>query len=106
MQTAYSRGPRQQFLSVVAERVQGRRRRSHAREEHVTIEGSGNVTRICRDGLVFVTWIGDHRPRHVHIYQDGRPVLKWNLEANVPMEGVPSRRMVRTIHELQLEGLL
>jgi len=53
-----------------------------------------------------VTWIGDHRPRHVHVRQDGKIVLKWNLEENCAVKGNASRRLIRTIHELEDEGLL
>ena len=27
-----------------------------------------------------MTWIGDHSPRHVHVYRDGKLVAKWDLE--------------------------
>ena len=36
---------------------------------------------------VFLTWKGDHGPRHVHVYKDGRLVVKWNLDDGVPMKG-------------------
>jgi hypothetical protein len=64
------------------------------------------VGRIRRGGYLFVTWSGDHPPRHVHVYKDGRQVLKWNLDAGCPMEGRATRRIVRIITQLVSEGKL
>lgn len=30
-------------------------------------------------GYIFVTWIGDHEPRHVHVFKDGQLIVKWDL---------------------------
>lgn len=57
-------------------------------------------------GYVFVTWIGDHSPYHVHVYRDRELVLKWDLENDVPMKGEASRRLLDLIEELRKEGLL
>lgn len=62
--------------------------------------------KIRRGNYVFVTYVGDHEPRHVHVYQDGRLVVKWNLDAGVPMEGEASRRVRKIIEELIEEGAL
>ena len=64
------------------------------------------MARIRRGGYVFVTWIGDHAPRRVHVYGDRGLVLKWDLEHEVPMEGVPVKRVLDLIRELQREGRL
>ena len=53
-----------------------------------------------------MTWKGDHSPRHVHVYRDGRLVVKWNLEAGVPMNGKASARVRNLIQELEEEGQL
>ena len=62
--------------------------------------------RIRRGGYVFVTWIGDHPPRHVHVFREGRLLVKWDLEQDQAMEGAASRKLVRLIHELVEEGHL
>lgn len=62
--------------------------------------------KIRRGGFVFVTWKGDHSPRHVHVYRDGRLVLKWDLEHHVPMKGRPTGRILRLISELTEEEML
>jgi len=64
------------------------------------------MPRIRRGGYIFLGWVGDHVPRHVHVYRDGKLVLKWNLERSVPMSGRASRRIVDLIHDLQREGRL
>ena len=62
--------------------------------------------KVRRGGFVFLTWKGDHSPRHVHIYRDGNLVLKWNLEKDVPMKGKPTNRILKLIGKLQKEGFL
>jgi len=64
------------------------------------------VGKIRRGGYVFLTWKGDHSPHHVHVYRDGRLVLKWDMENNVPMKGKPTNRILGLIAELRAEGLL
>lgn len=42
------------------------RRRS---DRYVTAGGNIKcVSRVRRGGFVFVTWVGDHAPRHVHVF--------------------------------------
>lgn len=62
--------------------------------------------KIRRGNYVFVTWIGDHAPRHVHVYRDSRLVVKWDLENWAPMQGKATRRLLKLIEELESEGKL
>jgi hypothetical protein len=64
------------------------------------------MSRIRRGNYVFVTWTGDHPPRHVHVYRDGRLVLKWDLDRWRSMQGVAGRRVVALLRELREGGLL
>lgn len=64
------------------------------------------MSKIRRGGYVFVYWIGDHSPRHVHVYLNGKLVLKWDLDKQKPMTGTPTRKILKLIHELEAEGLL
>lgn len=64
------------------------------------------MSKVRRGGFVFVTWKGDHSPRHVHVYRDGRFVVKWDLENNKPMKGLAPSKVLRLIRELQAEELL
>ena len=49
---------------------------------------------------------GDHVPRHVHVYRDGKLVAKWDLDNSKPMKGSAPRRVIDLIRELDAEGLL
>jgi hypothetical protein len=60
--------------------------------------------KVRRGGYVFVTWAGDHTPRHVHVYSNGKLVVQWDLENAKPMKGRSSRRVLELIHELLEEG--
>ncbi|MDZ7631543.1 MAG: hypothetical protein U5K74_09395 [Gemmatimonadaceae bacterium] len=62
--------------------------------------------KVRRGGYLFVTWIGDHPPRHVHVYRDGDLIVKWNLERHVPMVGRASARLRALIAALEREGVL
>jgi hypothetical protein len=62
--------------------------------------------KIRRGNFVFVTYVGDHSPRHVHVYKDAKLVVKWDLENSIEMEGKVTRRIRELISELQDEGLL
>jgi len=53
-----------------------------------------------------LTWIGDHSPRHVHVYRKSRLVVKWDLENRQAMEGKASRGLLQIIEELESEGVL
>ena len=64
------------------------------------------MTRVRRGGYVFITWVGDHSPRHVHVLRDGRLVLKWDLEGHRAMAGSAGAKVVAIIRQLEEEGLL
>jgi hypothetical protein len=59
-------------------------------------------------GTFSFSWIGDHRPRHVHVYDDDANfITRMNLETMQPMD-VPNvdKRIVDLIRDLQSEGRL
>ena len=62
--------------------------------------------RIRRGGYVFLSWKGDHGPRHVHVYRDSKLIVKWDLENWLPMKGRPTRRIMQLLCELVREGAL
>ena len=55
---------------------------------------------------MFVTWVGDHALRHVHVFRDHALVVKWDLDNGQPMEGSATARVRRLIEQLQEEGKL
>ncbi len=62
--------------------------------------------KIRRGAHIFVTWKGDHAPRHVHVYRDGAFIVKWDLDSRKPMKGNATRRARVLIEELESEGAL
>jgi hypothetical protein len=62
--------------------------------------------KIRRGGYIFVTWKGDHFPRHVHVYCDGELIVKWDLDSRKPMIGNAPRRVRLLIEQLESEGAL
>jgi hypothetical protein len=62
--------------------------------------------KVRRGDYVFVTWKGDHSPRHVHVFKGKRLVLKWNLDDRLPMKGNPTARVLQLIRQLEKEGIL
>ena len=61
--------------------------------------------KVRRGNYVFVTWRGDHPPRHVHVYRDGKFLLKWDLDNWLPMKGHATARILKLIRDLVSEGL-
>ena len=55
---------------------------------------------------IFVTWIGDHPPRHVHVYKDGKLIVKWDMNNSIAMKGKANRKILKLISELEREGRL
>jgi hypothetical protein len=64
------------------------------------------VGKYRRGGLIFITWKSDHAPRHVHVYRDGKLVVKWDLDNKKPMKGSATRQVLALIADLESEGLL
>jgi hypothetical protein len=64
------------------------------------------MSKVRRGGFVFVSWTGDHDPRHVHVYRDRKLVVKWDLERGQAMKGRATRQILRYIEELEREGKL
>jgi hypothetical protein len=64
--------------------------------------------RIRRGGYVFIWWIGDHAPRHVHVFdKNGKLLNRINLETMRPMDAPKvGRKILELIRTLQVEGRL
>ena len=62
--------------------------------------------KVRRGGYIFITWKGDHSPRHVHVYRGRKLVMKWDLENGKTMKGKADTRILKLIEELELKGLL
>lgn len=64
------------------------------------------MAKIRRGNYIFLSWKGDHSPRHVHVYRNRRLVVKWDLENAQAMQGKAGKRVLRLIDELEAQGLL
>jgi len=56
-------------------------------------------------GYMFLWWIGDHPPRHVHVFdKNSKLITRVNLETMQPMD-IPKveRRILELIRQLQNE---
>ena len=62
--------------------------------------------KIRRGGYVFITYKGDHDPRHVHVFRDGKEIAKWNLGQWVFMSGSVNAKVLKLLKELVEEGEL
>ena len=69
-------------------------------------EVTETLSKIRRGGYIFISWKGDHAPRHVHVFRDGRLLVKWDLENELPMKGAAPRKLRNLIQKLAAEGLI
>ena len=60
-----------------------------------------------RGGYIFEFYVGDHLPRHVHIYKDDRLIAKVELDKELTvMTGRVSRRLRKILRSLIKEGII
>ena len=52
------------------------------------------IGKIRRGNYVFITWKGDHSPRHVHVYKDAKLIVKWDLDNGKAMKGKATKRVL------------
>ena len=60
--------------------------------------------RVRRGGYVIDWWIGDHYPKHVHVYKDSKAVCKLEVPTLLVLEGRASRKILAIIEGLIDEG--
>ncbi len=64
------------------------------------------MPKVRRGDYVFIARRGDHPPRHVHVYRNGRLIVKWDLENGKPMKGKASAKILDLIEQLADERRL
>jgi hypothetical protein len=64
--------------------------------------------KIRRSGYILEWFIGDHEPRHIHVYDSkGRLIGRFDLERLAGVEGwTPDRKLLKLIADLKNEGRL
>jgi len=63
------------------------------------------VGRWKRGGVIVVLYSTDHDPRHVHVFEDGKRLLKFDLESWKVMEGTLTSRARKALDGLREEGV-
>ena len=57
-----------------------------------------------REGYIIEWWIGDHSPKHVHVYKKGREVAKIVIPDMRVLSGRMDRKLKKIIEELVEAG--
>ena len=55
--------------------------------------------------MIVVLYSTDHDPRHVHVFEDGKRLVKFNLESWTVMEGKLTSKARRALEALRKEGV-
>jgi len=63
------------------------------------------VGRWKRGGVIVVLYSTDHDPRHVHVFEDGKRLLKFDLESWTVMEGKLTAKARKALESLRQEGV-
>lgn len=63
------------------------------------------MVRWKRFGVMIVRYSTDHDPRHVHIFQDGARILKFDIENWRIMEGVMTPKAKKALESLREDGV-
>jgi len=64
------------------------------------------MSRWKRYGVIVVLYSTDHAPRHVHVFEDGQRLLKFDIENWKVMEGKMTAKAKKALTALREEGIL
>ena len=62
--------------------------------------------RLKRGGYLIEWWIGDHDPKHVHVYEDGKEVAKVKVPDLLVLQGKMSGKLRKILEQLIKDGEL
>ena len=62
------------------------------------------MTRWKRFGVIVEYYRYDHDPKHVHVQEDGKRVLKFRLDSWEIMEGPLTSKAAKALESLRAEG--
>ena len=60
--------------------------------------------RAKRGGYIIEWWLGDHSPKHVHIYKNGREIAKVEIPGLLVLTGRINKKLRKILRELIEEG--
>jgi len=72
----------------------------------VTFFGYTYLGRWKRHGVIVVLFSTDHDPKHVHVFEDRKRLLKVNIETWTVMEGKMTPKAKKALETLRKEGIL
>ena len=58
-----------------------------------------------RGGVIVVMYSTDHDPWHVHVFEDGKRLLKFSVESWTVMDGELTPRARKALEALREEGI-
>ena len=62
--------------------------------------------RLKRGGYLIEWWIGDHWPKHIHIYKDGREIAKVQMPTMRVLTGKINKRLKKILSRILKEEAL
>lgn len=62
--------------------------------------------RLKRGGYLIEWWMGDHYPKHVHVYEKGKEIAKIQVPEMIVLTEKMSKRLKKILKELLAKGLL
>ncbi|MFH1262991.1 MAG: DUF4160 domain-containing protein [Pseudomonadota bacterium] len=62
--------------------------------------------RIQRAGYLIEWWMGDHMPKHAHVYKDGKEVAKVQVPQLLVLKGRLNKKLRRIFADLIRQGEL
>ncbi len=62
--------------------------------------------RVKRGGYLIEWWMGDHLPKHVHVYKDGEFVAKISIPGFIVLRGKMTNRLKKILDDLLKKGLI
>ncbi len=64
------------------------------------------MSRWKRFGVIVVLYSTDHDPKHVHVFEDGKRLLKFDIENWTVMEGKITVKTRKALEALRQEGVI
>lgn len=60
--------------------------------------------RIKRGGYLIEWWMGDHWPKHVHVYEDGKEIARIQVPEMIVLTGHMNKRLRKILKEILEKG--
>ncbi len=62
--------------------------------------------RIKRGGYLFEWWMGDHYPKHIHIYKNRKEIAKLRIPEMIILKGKLNKKLRKIIEKLINEKII